>query len=101
MTNKKLIRLLAGLSKIAGQLNEVARALFKLHDDQTAPRPPIGKCETCIFADFSMGQKKGLCRRNAPSVVVVPKGVTWETDESVFPEISLIDWCGEYRIANR
>lgn len=51
------------------------------------------RCETCLF--FKMftdaGSERGSCRRFVPTVMMTNAG-----RQTVWPEVHINDWCGEY-----
>jgi hypothetical protein len=63
-------------------------------------------CGTCRFgfeeprgAVFARdrGAGWGVCRRHAPSVIVVPSLEHEALSQAAFPRVSENDWCGEYQ----
>lgn len=51
-------------------------------------------CGTCIFFNREDAQdRKGQCRRNPPSVFYAGYDPA-----TIFPEVSISDWCGEYKV---
>lgn len=66
----------------------------------------IEKCGNCkFFRRHPQDLREGMCRRMPPSVIVAPvkskQGMTVPAPVSVFPSMSEVDWCGEWKLSPR
>jgi hypothetical protein len=65
----------------------------------------MNACKDCCFWDpFDNDEHRGLCRRYPPHDVVYVQTATMGPEiesrtQSLFPDTSDADWCGEFRTA--